>query len=560
MKGQPHSKQRTRLAMATLSHLPLALLILAACCVLALASGGGQWKLLKRSIGISAMHMALLPNNRVIMFDRTDFGPSNVSLPNGRCRKDRHDRALQTDCWAHSVELNWVTHGVRPLTILTDTWCSSGALAPDGHLIQTGGSNDGERVVRTFSPCATCDWAELPDGLAMPRWYASNQILPDGRIIVVGGRGQFNYEFVPKTDPSEHSMYPLEFLSETRDDCENNLYPFLHLLPDGTLFLFANTKAISLDYITHRVVRTFPALPGESRNYPSTGSSTMLPLILAVNSTQPVDAEVLVCGGAPSHSNFQANKGVFLPASRTCGRIKATDESPEWSIETMPLKRVMGDMVMLPTGEILIINGAGKGTAGWGVGRDPVLCPVLYKPDAPIGHRFEVLSPSSTPRLYHSSAQLLSDGRVLVGGSNPNRGYNFSGVLFPTELSLEFFSPPYIKLKWSRPKITSLKPGRTMSYTQHFYINFYSRKQSTKGVDEILVTMVAPSFTTHSVSMNQRLLVLRVMGLEGGHDGAYRVECVPPVSAVLAPPGYYLLFLVHGGSPSRGVWVRLGKD
>ncbi|ERN10752.1 aldehyde oxidase GLOX [Amborella trichopoda] len=556
MRLLPHSK-KTRLAMATLSPLALAMLIFAACCVLSLASGGGEWKLMKRSIGISAMHMALLPNDRVIIFDRTDFGPSNVSLPKGRCRKDPHDQALQTDCWAHSVELDLVTHAVRSLTLQTDTWCSSGALAPDGHLIQTGGFNDGERVVRTFSPCSDCDWAETPDGLAVRRWYASNQILPDGRIIVVGGRKEFSYEFVPKTDPSEQCTYPLDFLSETRDECENNLYPFVHLLPDGTLFLFSNTKAISLDYMTHRVVRTFPALSGESRNYPSTGSSAMLPLILAVNSTQPVDAEVLVCGGAPSHSNFQANKGLFLPASRTCGRIKATDDSPEWSIEAMPLNRVMGDMIMLPTGEVLIINGARKGTAGWGVGRDPVLSPVLYKPDEPIGHRFEVLSPASIPRLYHSSAHLLPDGRVLVGGSNPNMRYNFSGVLFPTELSLDIFSPPYMKLKSSRPRITSIKPGRTLSYSQHFFINIEMKEKAIKGVDTILVTMVAPSFTTHSVSMNQRLLVLTVMGLKGGHDGSYRVECVPPGSAVLAPPGYYLLYLVHGGSPSRGVWVRL---
>ena len=44
-------------------------------------AGGGRWDLLQRSIGVSAMHMQLLHNDRVNIFDRTDFGRSNLSLP-----------------------------------------------------------------------------------------------------------------------------------------------------------------------------------------------------------------------------------------------------------------------------------------------------------------------------------------------------------------------------------------------------------------------------------------------------------------------------------------------
>lgn len=152
----------------------------------------GKWKLLKSSIGVSAMHMALLPNDRIITFDRTDFGPSNITFPAEKCPRER-------DCYAHSVEFYPAKRGVRPLTILSDTWCSSGALLPDGVLIQSGGNNEGERVVRTFSPCDDCDWVETRNGLVSPRWYASNQLLPNGKVIVVGGRRQFTYEFIPRS-------------------------------------------------------------------------------------------------------------------------------------------------------------------------------------------------------------------------------------------------------------------------------------------------------------------------------------------------------------------------
>ncbi|RZS02910.1 hypothetical protein BHM03_00033024 [Ensete ventricosum] len=520
----------------------------------------GRWKLLKRSIGISAMHVALLPNGKVIVFDRTDFGASNISLPSERCRNDPRDQALRHDCWAHSVEFEPLGRSVRPLTVLTDTWCSAGALTANGTLVQTGGFNDGERAVRYFSPCDGCDWVEDEEGLAVKRWYASAHVLPDGRrVIVVGGRGQFDYEFVPKEMSSgAASTFELPFLRETKNASENNLYPFIHLSPDGNLFIFADTKAILLDYEHHRVVRRFPEMPGGiSRNYPSTGSSVLLPILLQHNVSGAIEAEVMICGGAMPNASSLAAKGRFLPASNTCGRLKITDESPEWTMEKMPMGRVMGDMVLLPTGDVLIVNGAGRGSAGWYMGREPVLHPVLYRSGvAGVANRgFKVLNPTTTPRVYHSTAHLLPDGRVLVGGSNPNIKYEFSGVMFPTELSLEAFYPPYLGAP-RRPRITGMKPGTEITYGERLSIE----AQLEEGVgEEVVVTMVAPAFTTHSFSMNQRLLVLEVGGVRrsSSSSGCYVVEVVAPASAVLAPRGYYMVFVVQEGVPSRGRWIHV---
>ena len=343
----------------------------------------GKWKMLKRSIGISAMHMALLPDDRIVAFDRTNMGPSNITLPSGKCP----NISKFIDCYAHSVEFNLANRSVRVLTVLSDTWCSSGALDPDGMLVQSGGYNDGQRVVRYLKPFPISDWVEVPKGLIQPRWYASNQILPNGKIIVVGGRFQHSYEFIPKTSKSDHKLYQLPFLQETTyyRSVQNNLYPFTHLSPDGNLFIFANDRAILLDYVNNIVVRNYPVMPGGfSRNYPSTGSSVLLPLkLLPNNATNTPDAEVLICGGTLPYSNFHANNGEFLDAAKTCGRLVITKENAEWEMEDMPMNRVMGDMLLLPTGDVLIINGAAKGTAGWGVAREPVLNPLLYHPDMP---------------------------------------------------------------------------------------------------------------------------------------------------------------------------------
>ncbi|KAI3838256.1 hypothetical protein MKX03_001297 [Papaver bracteatum] len=531
----------------------------------------GNWELLKESIGISAMHAQLLPNDRVVMFDRTDFGQSKISLPEEKCRKLADGRI---DCSAHSVELNLLNQDVRPLTVLTDTWCSSGALAPDGILIQSGGSNTGERAVRTFQSCGDCDWMEDQKGLVVPRWYASNQILPNGKFIVVGGRGQFSYEFIPKSSlPSDFKVFALPFLRETRDAVENNLYPFTHLSTDGNLFIFANTKSILFDYINNRVVRNdYPVMPGGvSRNYPSTGSSVLLPLKLgSINSTSSAapDAEVFICGGAPPTSYISAIKGTFLPAAKSCGRLMITAEQPEWVMEEMPIERVMGDMLLLPTGDVLIINGAKKGAAGWYLGREPVLNPVLYQPES---SKYAIMEPSKIPRMYHSTAVLITDGRVLVGGSNPNKNYNFTEQ-FPTELSVEVFSPPYLS-SGPRPQISWAKPETELSYKQPISIGFTTKKngefpffdklfkkkthQQNGELEKVSVTLVAPSFNTHSFSMNQRMMVLEINRVRQLSSRTYVIDCFAPPTPNIAPPGYYLLFVVHSGIPSLGRWVHI---
>ncbi|EOY02071.1 hypothetical protein QUC31_013473 [Theobroma cacao] len=513
---------------------------------------GGYWQLLQPSVGISAMHVQLLPNNKVIIFDRTDSGPSNLSLPAGSfCPKN--------DCTAHSLLYDVVSNTFRPLHVLTDTWCSSGSLDPNGTLIQTGGYNDGDHVIRIFSPCDTyaCDWYELTaTHLIDRRWYATNQVLPDGRIIILGGRRVFTYEFYPKNDfVSNNKSFYLRFLVETRDPEENNLYPFLHLLPDGNLFIFANQKSILFDYKKGIVLRQFPLMPGDDkRNYPSTGSSVMLPLRLSW--TGPPVVEVLVCGGAPAGAFLKADKmKVFVEASRTCGRLKVNDPNPQWLIEFMPIPRVMSDMILLPTGDVIIINGAANGTAGWENAVNAVLNPVLYSVNEVPLRRFTVLAPSKIPRMYHSAALLLPDGRILVGGSNPHTRYVFTGP-YPTDLSLEAYNPYYMDPKFNslRPSVLSLEPGNALVYGQRFGVSF-SLPLYKQGA--AYVALVAPSFTTHSIGMNQRVVILSTASVVQLSMFNHKLVVVGPTNASVAPPGYYMLFVVHSGIPSHAVWVKV---
>ncbi|KAL6658339.1 hypothetical protein ACP70R_003925 [Stipagrostis hirtigluma subsp. patula] len=525
------------------------------------AAMAGEWQLLHANIGVSAMHMQLLPGDFVLMFDRTDTGPSNISLAELSPCAATADGA--EDCTAHSVLLDLRSNVLHPYPLATNPWCSSGALLPNGTLLQTGGFANGDRVARLFTPAT--GWTDLPSYLAARRWYATDMILPDGRVLILGGRRQFNFEFYPHDDAAPSALTFFPFLDETTElDAEDNLYPFLHLLPDGTVFVFANDRAVVFDPYNRAPLRRLPAVPGGvPRNYPSSGSSVLLPL----RPDAPAHAEVLVCGGAPRGAYHLAlRNGTFLPADRTCARVAPTDPDPVWAVEEMPMARVMGDMVLLPTGDVLIVNGAAAGTAGWELGREPVTRPVLYRPDAPLGERFEALAATTIPRMYHSAATLDTYGRVLVGGSNPHVGYVFANATYPTELSLEAFLPPYLdpRLDGARPRV--LAAPAEVGHGETTSVRFEVPARAGAGGDgaaaggvpgEVRVAAVAPGFATHSLGMNQRVVELAVGRVARLGVGVYEAEVAAPATPGVAPPGYYMWFVVHAGVPSSAAWVRI---
>jgi len=513
--------------------------------VAAAAGNGGSWQVVVQNAGIASMHTAVTHFGNVVLLDRTNIGPSQLPLPPGVCRNNSQDRVSKHDCTAHSAVYTPGTNNIRPLFIFTDTWCSSGQFRADGTLVQTGGDADGNSKIRTYSPCpssGTCNWVETTTPLQLGRWYASNQQLPDGTEIVVGGRGAFTVEFVPANG---RGQYNVPLLSATNDAQNDNYYPFVHLLPNNELFIFANRDSILFNWQTHATVKNFPTIPGEPRNYPSAGSSVMLPATAASGWTY---AEILICGG----SEFGAfrNPSLQLPASQTCGRILPLATNPAWVMENMPTRRNMGDMVLLPTRQVLIINGAENGSQGWGDATNANLNPVLYNPGFAAGTRFQTMTATTIPRVYHSTANLLPDGRILVAGSNTHQFYTFTQP-FPTELRIEAYSPPYLTQGAAQPAIVSAPAA--IGYGKSFAVTV-SFSAVPSGVIEL--NLLSAPFVTHSYAQGQRLLQLGVSA-PTKVAGGYSITTTSPPSAVIAPSAYYMLFAVANGVPSVAAWVHI---
>ena len=62
-----------------------------------------------------------------------------------------------------------------------------------------------------------------------------------------------------------------------------------------------------------------------------------------------------------------------------------------------------------------------------------------------------------------------------------------------------------------------------------------------------------PASVTHSVDFEQRRVPLRISNARRG------LQATAPVDAALAPPGYYMMFLIDDkGVPSVAKMVKLG--
>ncbi|KZV21643.1 hypothetical protein F511_17668 [Dorcoceras hygrometricum] len=525
----------------------------------------GSWKIHSENAGVSAMHIQLLPNNKAVWFDTINLGLSDIEADPRRCkpRVGGRNKDPKQDCTAHAIEYDVDTAEIRTLKMATDPWCSSGALSRKGALISTGGNQDGFRSIRMIEPCDGCDFEENDKALIGNRWYATQHALENGSFVLIGGRASHNYEiFAPDQLESTTVMFGLPLLADTNEKGENNLYPFVNLLPDGNLFVFANYKSIILNPYTGETVRMLPDLPGGSRNYPPSGMSALLPIDLSKNVDESkLEVEVIVCGGNTRESfvySEMTRPRKFLAAFKDCGRLNLNKKGSQWEKEDMPSPRVMGDLLLLPTGDVLIINGAKAGTSAWNAADIPNLNPVLYSPNKEPGQRFKELAPSQIPRMYHSSSAVLPDGQILVAGSNTNPYYMHDkdvdpAMTYPTDLRVEKFSPPYLApaLKKYRLVIVEDDSDNKVNYGDEFKI--YVRSGAGEiDYNKIKVTIYSPPFTTHGYSMNQRLLILK---LKETGNGAITV--VAPPSGRLAPPGYYLLFVVHQDVPSRGMWVHI---
>ncbi|QRV96298.1 glyoxal oxidase [Ceratobasidium sp. AG-Ba] len=538
--------------------------------------------------GVSAQQLFLGMPNQMFILDKTENNPINVS---------------GHPAWGSVYNVD--TNEVRPMDVITNSFCAGGNVLGNGTWLNVGGNMklgfgiglygefDGGHAVRLITPQenGSAEWVDDPTlYLSTRRWYPTLETLSDGTMIIVrkwvhtvwlsvayvwsflqiggnlwGGYNNPTYEFFP----SKGSAIFFEMLYST---LPANLYPLTWLLPSDTLFVQAGRAAAILDY-RNNIQSQLSDIPYATRTYPASGGSAMLPLTPANNWT----ATIIFCGGSNLTTEQWTDESakVHYPADSSCVRI-SPDFDATW-IDDDPLPdsgRTMGNMIHLPDGKILMLNGAKMGTAGYGndtwaidqsYAQLPLLRPLVFDPDAPKGRRWSQagLPQSTIARMYHSTASLLPDGSVFIAGSNPNEDYN-PKARYQTEYRTERFYPWYYSMRRPEPiglidQLSYGGPRFDVSLSLDDLFGDPAKIRDTKAV------VMRFGFSTHGTNFGMRYLELdssySVMPLNKVGT-SYRISLhvaqLPPNPALMAP-GPAWIFIVVEGIPSIGKMIMVGS-
>lgn len=486
---------------------------------------------------------------------------------------------------------------------ITDLFCSGTTVRPDGSVMALGGSDwrtlpdQGNPVKGTdetylLDP-STDDWDRGPN-LTINRWYPSVIEMPDGDALALAGIKNLS-------DPSTHNAYMEEL--ERNGDTWERIEPKVQLADGVTVehqgsFGEREAAVMNLPMYPRAFVvgggphegdvvytsngdlwapfgeRPEEALWGTIQTYdrssetwtvhgPSVFGARQLgasvPLLL--DPARGYAPEVLSFGGSLERSGAATPTAELLDLSSEEPQAEAVDpmHEPRWHVNG----------VLLPSGDVLAVGGGHfDSVVLYGARNSYAMSAELYDPDT---GTWEELAEMTVPRGYHSTAVLLPDGRVLVGGNVPlpwppqdieERVY---GQI--VENRLEVFEPPYLHTgEDSRPSITGISNNpndeaqeaavANLTYGQSFSV-------TVTGVDEGLdrVVLVRPGATTHGFDADQRGILLNVTSHDLDAQGDGTLTLTAPPNGNVAPPGHYMLFVnedVDGTSvPSVSHFVNL---
>jgi hypothetical protein len=428
-------------------------------------------------------------------------------------------------------------------------YCSGESLLANGNLFIAGGNlgdiqdSEGLDTTYTFDPFSET-WHRQGD-LRRGRWYPGQVVLPDGRVAILGGytqRGSSrnnprlevwpHRKLAPPNDANRKAEgLPVERIS--RGNRTTALYPHLFLTPAGKVLLAGpgNADSALLDPRTF-TWRDLGGLPG---GLDRIGSNAVL---------LPGGARVLQIGGY-DYPTYVKKK---VARARTSTVSLATNGRGGWKTGSrQSVGRAYGNTVLLPDKTMVSIGGSAgraidaKDGTSWTNGDDAALKTVeLYDPRT---GKWRVGPPQQRFRTYHSIALLLPDGSVLSAGDDLHEDQ-----VRPDDTwigSAEIYRPPYF-FKGARPTIAAAPAAVTG--TRSFAVSTPDEASIHHAV------LMAPSATTHGADMTQRYVRLRITRRARGRG----VTLKGPTNPNVAPPGYYMLFLVNAQDvPSVARWVRV---
>ena len=401
-----------------------------------------------------------------------------------------------------------------------DMFCNSMVLLPDGRALIVGGTTQydpfyGQPKTSIFD-FKTNTFTDMQP-MAQGRWYPTVTTLGDGRAVTFSGLdGSGNTtNLVEIYDPAGSGWTKVDCSSPSANCWTPPLYPRMHLLPNDKVFYSGpNTPSHLFDPVNS----TWSNGANTNHSWRGYGTSVLLPLTPANN----YDPKVMIMGGDN-------------PAVATTEIIDLNASSPSWqSGPSMSQARIEMNAVILPTGKVLALGGSTM---------DESVTYASLKADLydPITNTFSSAGANAYARLYHSVALLLPNATVWVAGGNPSRG--------TYEQHMEIYKPAYLFKRngapATRPSISNV-PSPSVTWGQQFPV------QTPDAANIVSVVLVRNGAVTHAFNADQRLVGMSFT------RGTGVLNVTAPPTGNIAPPGYYMLFIVNmSGVPSLASSILL---
>jgi hypothetical protein len=424
-------------------------------------------------------------------------------------------------------------------------FCAGTAQLPDGRIFTAGGHTyndygaDGANIFPSDNPAI--GWQVLK-GMGVGRWYPTaihyltgNPGNWEDHVFVHGGTyGNNPEETAPRhiTRPQSYKLTgtnanlwtdPPKPRGNMRLPSDTELmhyYPHLFILPNGKIFRAGPEQPTYYwDPANPFTEWTKESTSNQSATHGEYASSVMYDAVLG---------KIMKCGG-----NSPASKKVSLYTYGTGWTESNVD---------MNHARRLHNLVILPDGKVLAVGGVKEWLYDY-----PVLIPEIWDP-ASNTWTDQPPHPLDIPRWYHSTATLLPDGRVFVAGGDYGTPVgNYHGTRF-----YHVFKPPYLNTGSARPTVTAYPSTIQCAASGTFSVTIGTSDTITRAC------LIRLGTTTHGFDSGQRYVPLTF-----SQDGN-TLTVNKPTTWKVAPPGYYLLFVMKDASgekvPSVGVYVRVTPE
>jgi chitodextrinase len=453
-------------------------------------SGGpaqaGQWGPLIPLPAV-AIHSALLPSGRILLFqgDFASGGQQYVLDP-------------QTGAVTHVPDA------------AADLFCAGQAVLADGRVLVVGGTSTSGGI--GIPDVTAFDWhSEGWQALApmhFPRWYATGTTLADGKVLATSGYDQNDKDIV--ATPELYSPDTNSWQSLTAANHTMPIYPFIYQLPDGRIAHLGGSEEPT---------------PSEVLNLSTSQWTTIDSRVIDGGSIANYAPGRFIKAGSAADDGFSGS------SLKTAYTLDMNVPGATWQpTSNMSFPRSFLNLTNLPDGTVLA-TGGGTDKSGF-VDSNAVLPAEDWNPASGAWATYAAMS---APRLYHSVAVLLPDGRVYVAGGGGDPGVT-------DQRSAQIFSPPYL-FKGARPAIASAPA--TGQYGATSFVG------TPDAASIARVSLIRTGSVTHAFDQNARATSLSFTQASGG------LNVTMPSNANDVPPGYYMLFLVNGqGVPSVASFVR----